>query len=314
MNGFDKKVFAVIVSWNGAGWISEAIASLQKSSVPIDIVIVDNASTDETVTIVAEAFQDVLLIRLDTNHGFAQANNAGIQHALAHGADYVFLLNQDAKVQPDTVGRLIEASEQHPDFGILSPIHLTYNGEGIEPAFFAFIKDHSLFATAMLLGRAQDVYETEFINAAVWLLPRQTLEKVGGFDPVFFMYAEDNDYCYRTRVHGLKIGFVPRAFAYHQMGSNDIPGMPFKKQYQKLSSQLIYLLKRPDHIFIFSCAGLLLAWTKRMVLQALDFDMKGAAACALSLFTVSLRIAKVYRHYLNCKRRGRIWLETGTST
>jgi len=313
MNGFDKKVFAVIVTWNGAAWISEAILSLQKSSVSIDIVIIDNASTDETAAIVRKAFQNVLLISLNENLGFAQANNTGIQHALAHGADYVLLLNQDAKVQADTVGRLIEASKQHPDFGILSPMHLTYNGGEIEPAFFAFIKDHRLFATAILLGRAQDVYETEFINAAVWLLPRQTLEEVGGLDPVFFMYSEDNDYCYRTRVHGLKIGFVPRAFAYHQMGSMDIPAMSFKKQYQKLSSQLIYLLKRPDHIFIFSCAGLLLSWTKRMIVQAMDFDMKGFSASALSLFMVSLRIVKVYRHYLHCKRRGRIWLETDNS-
>ncbi|MBN2106688.1 MAG: glycosyltransferase family 2 protein [Deltaproteobacteria bacterium] len=308
MSGPDRKTSAVIVTWNGAAWIAGAVASLRASSVPLDIIIVDNASTDATKEVVTKAFPDVAVLSLDANHGFARANNTGLQHALAHGAEYVLLLNQDAKVEPDTVTRLIEASERHPDFGILSPVHLAYDGGGIEPAFFSFINGHVSFISDMVQGRGRDVYETAFVNAAAWLLPRRTLETVGGLDPLFFMYGEDNDYCHRTRARGLKVGFVPRAFAYHQASSMHVASLPFKKQYLKLQSQIICLLKRPDHSFVFSCAGLAVAWTKRMLIQLMDVDLKGFAASGLAVLTASFRIMTVYRHYRECKKRGRIWL------
>jgi len=308
MNSSDKKIFAVIVTWNGAAWISEAILSLQKSSVPIDIIIVDNASTDETTTIITREFQNSRLIRLNKNLGFAQANNRGIQLALSLGADYVLLLNQDAKVQADTVGLLIQASEQHPAFGILSPMHVAYDKPEIETSFFAFINNNVAFISDILLNRLNEIYEIEFCNAAIWLLTRAVIEKIGGFDPIFFMYGEDNDYCYRARMHGYKIGIIPKAVAYHQCSSADLHAMSLKKQYDKLSSQLIYLLKRPDHNFFFSCTGLFIAWGKRMIVEIINLEIMGFIALTASLVLVFFRLRNIYRHYRQCKKPGRYWL------
>jgi GT2 family glycosyltransferase len=308
MNNFDKKVFAVIATWNGAAWISEAILSLQKSSVSINIVIVDNASTDETLAIVTKAFQNILLIRLNENLGFAQANNTGIQHALSHGADYVLLLNQDAKIQADTLGHLLEASAQHPDFGILSPIHVAYDKPEIAPSFFSFINNNVVFMSDILLNRLKEIYEVEYCNAAIWLLTRTVIEKTGGFDPIFFMYGEDNDYCYRARMHGYKVGIIPKAVAYHQCRSVDLSTMSLKKQYCKLSSQLVYLLKRPDHNFFLSCTGVLIAWLKRMIVEIINLEMRGFFASTASLISVFFHLGNIYRHYCQCKKPGKSWL------
>ncbi len=304
----NKKIFAVIVTWNGAAWISEAILSLQKSSVSIAIVIVDNASTDETAAIVTRAFQDVLLIRLNENIGFAQANNTGIQYALSQEADYVLLLNQDAKVQPDMVGQLLQASEQHPDFGILSPIHVAYDKPEVEASFFSFINNNILFMSDLLLSKSKEIYEIEFCNAAIWLLTRAVIDKIGGFDPIFFMYGEDNDYCYRARMHGYKIGIIPKAVAYHQCSSVDFHTMSLKKQYAKLSSQLIYLLKRPDHNFFFSCTGVLIASLKRMMVEIINLEIRSFFASTVSLITVFSRLGNIYKHYRQCKEARKSWL------
>ena len=216
-----NKTFVIIVTYNGLQWYDRCFGSLRQSEIPLEIVVVDNASSDGSCDYLRQHFPEVVLLPQDKNLGFGQANNLGLRYALDHGADFVFLLNQDAWMEPATVKNLIQVYYNHPEYGILSPIHLTADKKHIEPLLLQRIVDHNttdpMLVNDLYLGTMKEVYDTKYVNAAAWLLPRTTVEKVGGFDPVFFHYGEDDNYINRVLFHGMKIGICPNERVVHDM-------------------------------------------------------------------------------------------------
>lgn len=208
-----NRIFIVIVSFNGSRYIKKCLQTVGDG---FNVIVVDNCSTDETREVCRE-FSLFELITLSSNIGFGQANNIGINKALSEGAEYVFLLNQDAYLEKDCVEKLIEVHKINRDYGILSPVHLTGKGDELDYNFDCYLDNiyNSKWKLDLLLGTVKDVYALPFVNAAGWLIPRATLEKVGLFDPMFFHYGEDDNYCQRVRYHGLKIGVVPEARLLH---------------------------------------------------------------------------------------------------
>ncbi len=303
-----KIIYAVIVSYNGSAWIRQAIESIQQSTVPIRIVVVDNASKDETVKVVRELCSEIEVICMSSNLGFAKANNHGIRYALSKGADYVLLLNQDAKISQTMINILLNLLGKHSDLGIVSPLHLNYQGVKIDHNFFSFIKDDIDLLSDAFAGRMRELYEVDFINAAVWLMPRQIFEKVGGFDPVYFMYGEDIDYCHRAQFHGFKVGLSPEAIAYHWHVSDSSRQITFNMQTLKLSAEIINRLKRPGHIFMLSLMGIIVTWTQMSLNLLIYGDLKGIFARALSFFKVVPKLFIIWRHYKWCKLKGKLWL------
>ena len=185
---------------------------------PIDLVLVDNNSQDETVPVVGKIWPTAQLIRMEANMGFGKGNNIGFRYALKQGADYLFLLNQDARVEPTTIDSLVDLHGKHTEYGILSPLHCNGNGTRLDRRFAGYVgpaRCPNLCSDALLGLPLQDVYETGFVNAAAWLLPRETIEWVGGFDPMFFQYGEDENYVQRVRFQKLKVGVCPRSRIFH---------------------------------------------------------------------------------------------------
>lgn len=218
------KLFVVIVTYNGVSWIRDCLNSVRASSVRAEVVIVDNASTDATCQIITNEYPDCKLIQSKQNLGFGKANNVGIQYALDCGAETIFLLNQDAVLHSDTLEILSEVQKRNPDFGILSPVHLRGDAEDLDYGFRNYLfrdTQQTLLRHQLLRHPIQEVYSFEFVNAALWLVSRECLKKVGGFNPYFFHYGEDRDYVNRLNYHGLKLGVVPAAFARHNRKQED---------------------------------------------------------------------------------------------
>lgn len=208
------KIYAIVVTYNGMHWYDRCIGSLQTSSVPMDIIVIDNASSDKSVEYIKEKFPDVHLIESKTNLGFAKANNIGIKIAIENGADYVFLLNQDAWIQPNTIHELVESSKKDDSIGIVSPMHLNGGGNQLDDFFTSCLPADCV--SDMFLKTIKPEYETTFVNAAAWLITKQCINKVGGFDTLLFRhYGEDNNYCQRVNYHGFKIIINTKAFIYH---------------------------------------------------------------------------------------------------
>lgn len=195
-------------------WINKCLISCEH----YPVVVIDNSSTDETISYIKEKFPNVHLLPQNKNLGFGQANNLGINHALNQGADYVFLLNQDAYLHEGCIERLISRQQQNPEYGILSPIHLNGKGNRLDQNFSNYVtyrNNPDFYSDFILKKPLREIYEVPFVNAAGWLLSTKVLETVGGFDPIFFHYGEDDNYCQRAKYHKFKIGVVPDAFLNH---------------------------------------------------------------------------------------------------
>jgi|GEM_PF-1649942 len=214
-----KKVSIIIVTYNGKKWIKKCIASCLASDYPVDIIVVDNGSTDETLDLLPK--DSIHLCALNHNLGFGPANNLGMVLAFEElGADYVFLLNQDAYISTDAIGELVKCHQQYPDLGLISPMHY----DGLDKEFDYRFK--------IYYGRSKPCKEHEglrtvkFVNAAAWFLPKATIMKVGGFDPIFSHTGEDDNLCQRIRHRKLPIVIAEKSRIQHDRQNRVKPSTP----------------------------------------------------------------------------------------
>lgn len=199
------KIYAIVVTWCGWKWYDKCLGSLRDSDVPLDIIVIDNASGDGSVEYIREHFPDVILLPQSENLGFAKANNIGIRYAIDHDADYVFLLNQDAWLNgPSYISEMLRAFEKYDKVGIVCPVNMNGLNSALEDEYA--IDMPGKFVSDYFMGSPKAFYETNYINAAAWLMNSSCLKIVGGFDTnMFIHYGEDNNYCQRVVFHGFKI-------------------------------------------------------------------------------------------------------------
>lgn len=209
-------VYTIIVSYNGMKWIDKCLKSVINQC---DVVlVVDNNSSDNTVEFIRKYYSKVVIILQKENLGFGKANNVGISYALNNNADAVFLLNQDAYASEDTVEKLKNASINNEEYGIISPVHLNGDGSAVDLSFLGYISPYyipDLISDLIVNNYSKSIYGTSFINAAAWFIPKAVFLRVGGFDPIFFMYGEDDNFCQRLVFHGFKIGIIPTTKIFH---------------------------------------------------------------------------------------------------
>jgi GT2 family glycosyltransferase len=312
-----SKVFAVIVSYNGAPWLNGCLRSLCLSEHPVRIVVVDNASQDESVAI-ARSVDGVEVVPCSRNVGFGRASNVGIAHALGQGADFVLLLNQDAEVEKNTVTELLSFMRDRDDVGMASPVHLDGSGTLLDKSFLLnyLAPQAPQFVFDAYRGDLARSYRVSSVNAAAWLVSRRCLEEVGGFDPIFFMYAEDDDYCARMRYHGFACFVVTPARirhsrGFHQPAHRGSVWTRLRKSANFRRAQAIRRLKDPNS------SGLLSAALRVLVSLVLEGLTNSVASPSPSPFLSSVLAAsrvcwdlpQIARHKFACQARGPTWLE-----
>ena len=209
-----KNIYIIIVTYKGRRWYDRCFVSLRNSNIPVKTIVIDNASNDGSVEYIREHYPEVILIESKENLGFGRANNIGMRYALDHECDYVFLLNQDAWIEPDTIVRLVEIHQEHPDFGIISPIHLVKDKNHLNILIDDGQANYELLSDCYC-NTIKDIYHVKYVNAAAWLLPRNTIETVGGFDPIYKHYEEDDDYLNRAIYHHVPIVLCPKVRVVH---------------------------------------------------------------------------------------------------
>ncbi|MDN3595041.1 glycosyltransferase family 2 protein [Zunongwangia endophytica] len=221
----------IVVTYNGLKWIDECLQSCGD----FPVVVVDNNSSDNTKDFIKTNYPNVHLIEQNKNLGFGQANNIGIEYAINHGADYVFLLNQDAYLIEDCLGKLIKIIQDKLEYGILSPFHYTKSFTGLDANFSMFMSRYNISRDYIFdanENKIKDIYSIPFVNAAGWLIPKRTLKKVGYFDSLFFHYGEDRNYCQRVLYHNMKIGIVPNAKMIHDREFREVkPVLKYSDDY-----------------------------------------------------------------------------------
>jgi GT2 family glycosyltransferase len=228
-------VSIIIVSWNSKGFLLECLESLGAESQAgnMDIIVVDNASTDGSQGSMKEKFPSVKLIQNKTNLGFAKANNIGIRESRGR---YICLMNSDIKVLGNCIDRLYKYMEQHPSIGIVGP-KLLNPDLTLQTSCKKFPSLWNALCEAIglhrILGRfrvfsgnemhffAHDsIQRVDAIAGAFLMARRDAIEKIGLLDEDFFFYAEDIDWCKRFWNGGWEIVFFPDAVAIHYGGGS----------------------------------------------------------------------------------------------
>lgn len=229
-----NKVLVIVVTYNGMQWIDRCLQSLESSREPLDVFVVDNGSTDGTVPKIRETASKwfsnidrdgrgtwlVDLVERDDNPGFGQANNIGLAFALERGYKFVYLLNQDAWIFPDTVGTLLKAfdNDRRNTFGIMSPLQLAATESRLDPRFEAKCRKYlplNSTGTKVIALHPDQTIKVPFVMAAHWMVRSDCLEAVGGFSPAFQQYGEDDNWIHRAAHAGYSVGVVPSAKAVH---------------------------------------------------------------------------------------------------
>ena len=210
------KILVIVVTYNGMKWLERCLGSVRASEMPADLYVWDNDSTDGSADYVQSRFPEARLVRSAYNLGFAEANNMGMRHALDKGYDYVYLLNQDAWIEPSTLGTLVAAHQAHPRFAVLSPLQMTDGFEALDKQFGKLLKRWPA-------GKDVESVAVRRVMAAHWLVSREALEKVGLFSDLFPIYGNDDNWCDRARYHGFRIGIVPEARAVHDRAYREEP-------------------------------------------------------------------------------------------
>lgn len=242
-------VFAIIVTYNGMknNWIHQCFTSLLSSSTTVEIIAVDNHSSDESVQYIKQHFPSVILIESSENLGFGGANNIGLQKALELGGEFFFLLNQDASVEKNTLEKLINTSLKHQEYAVISPIHLNGDGTKLDKSFAKSVSPYycdGFYDDYVLNNTKKSIYESPFICAAAWLLTKEALKTIGGFSPAFFHYGEDDNYCHRVQYFKMKMGVVPDTYIYHDR--EDRPASIFDEEIVSLQRQYAVWCSNPN--------------------------------------------------------------------
>ena len=215
------KILVIIVTYNAMQWAERCFDSLRKSSHRPDIFVVVNGSTDGTQSFIQAHYPEVMFLQSEKNLGFGKANNIGLQYALDNNYDYVYLLNQDAWVMPDTFEKLIAISRKYPEYGILSPFQMNADLYHIDHNFIVNVlkwESNADIINDIYNQEIMDVYPVQGVMAAHWLMPIKTIRKVGGFSPSFPHYGEDDNYIDRVHFLNMKVGVVPSLRVVHDRG------------------------------------------------------------------------------------------------
>ena len=226
----------IIVNYNVKEFVKNLLYSLEKAlrNFSAEIIIVDNASSDGSVDDIKNKFPNVTLIANEKNVGFGKANNQGLE--IAQGK-YIVLLNPDTIVREDTFTKLIEFMEENTDAGMVTCKVLNPDGTlqlacrrsypGPWVSFTKVTGLSKLFPKSKLFARYNLTYldedkvsEVDAVSGSFMMFKKEVYEKVGGFDPRFFMYGEDLDLCYRVKSSGYKVYYVPVTEIIHYKGES----------------------------------------------------------------------------------------------
>lgn len=228
------RVFVIALNWNGKDDTIECVASLKRLNYPnYEIVVVDNASTDGSVSALRAQYPDITIIENGQNLGYAEGFNTGLRYAYDNGADYFFILNNDTVIDSEALIELVRVAQEDEKIGFVSGKVYWHT----KPDTFQTVGryNHSMILAGLHVGSGEvdhgqydEAQDYDFIDDIFLLVRREVYETVGGYDPNFFLYYEETDWCARVRRAGFRIVYAPAAKIWHKgfIGNENITFSP----------------------------------------------------------------------------------------
>ena len=279
------RVAAIIVNFNGGSLTAACLDSLARSThQPERIYLVDNASTDGSLDALRRRPEHQLeFIVNEDNLGFARACNQGMERALEEGFDFVFLLNNDARLEPEALARLLDAAHRHPKAGLLSG--KIYLGDG--PVLWSAGMDVGFHPNLQRLrgfgvrdcGQFDKEETVAALTGCALLMRTSFLRSVGLFDEEFFVYVEDLELSLRAKDAGWTCLHVPGARFHHDAGSTSGQGYSPWRKYMLAYNLVLFLRKRRSFsLWLAFWLFDVLCWPGVFILAILKGRQKGALA------------------------------------
>lgn len=222
------------------------------------LLVIDNASPDGSGSVLETKLPAHEFMRMSVNAGYAGGNNAGIKRSLREGANFVLILNPDIRLPRNAISDYVKAMETHPDIAVLSPIQLRETGGAIDGKFEqGVLARHGV--TVKKLGQLGpgSVVPVSMVLGAVMMVRGDVFRLVGGFDPLYFAYGEEEDFCRRVRRRGMNMVIVVDSPAVH-LRTNEQRGVPDRILF--LRTKGAYLLKLKDVSVSFPLVVLRVFW------------------------------------------------------
>ncbi len=249
-------VITVILNTNRCVDTLEALASLEKSTYENhSVIVLDNASTDNSIASIKKEFPEVEIIQLTENLGYAGNNNVGIEAAIQKGADWVFVLNEDTVLANACLEFLVAIGEGDPSIGIVGPMVYHYDTpETIQSAggsLGPYWQSNHIGQNEQDDGQFDRPRDVEWISGCAIMVRRSAIQKVGALDARFFYYWEETEWCLRISRDGWRIVFVPQAKLWHKGVQQDYRPNP-SVTYYSTRNRLLMLAKHQAPLRIWA--------------------------------------------------------------
>ncbi len=246
-----KKVAVVILNWNGRLFLEKFLPSvIQYSHKYADVIIADNASTDDSVQFLKTHYPEIRIILLEKNYGFSKGYNLALKQV---EADYYVLLNSDIEVTENWITPVIELMETEEKIAVCQPKLLSYYeplkfeyagaaGGFIDKWGYPFCRGRLFQTMEEDKGQYDDVAEIFWASGACMFVKANIYHEFGGLDDDFFAHMEEIDFCWRLKNFGYKIMYTPHSKVYH-VGGGTLPKISSRKTYLNFRNNIILLYK-----------------------------------------------------------------------
>lgn len=219
----------IIVNWNVRDLLADCLQSLERyhGTLQLEVIVVDSASSDDSVAMIEREFAWVKLVASKENIGFVRGNNLGLE--MARGR-YLLLLNPDTVVHPHALGQLAAFLDEHPQVGIVGPHTLNPDGTHQStrrrfPTLFLAIFEDMLPPASMNTFYARDlpdegVVEVDWVQGSALMARREVYEQIGGLNTDYIMFFEETDWCKRAKEKGWQVYYIGNAYITHHGGGS----------------------------------------------------------------------------------------------
>lgn len=244
----DPKIAIVVLTWNGKPLTLQCVESLLALDYGnAQIIVVDNNSIDGTAAAIKSSFGDrVTVLVNDDNLGFSRGNNVGIDYAMAAGAEWILLLNNDTVVDPGLATALVATATEFPDAGVLGPKIYYFSprdqiwSAGGEVSLYKGTARH-IGIRETDNGQYDQARYVDYVTGCALFAKRALIEKIGGLDPSYLAYYEDTDFCFRARAAGFKVAYAPKGKVWHKISASTGGQLSARKVRRKLKSTFKFL-------------------------------------------------------------------------
>jgi GT2 family glycosyltransferase len=245
------KVSVVILNWNGKKHLQQFLPSVLASTYSnVEIVLADNASTDDSVDFVQKNYPEIKILRLSENFGFAKGYNEALKQV---EADYFVLLNSDVEVESGWIEPVIELMESDTNIGACQPKLRMYAdkrlfeyagaaGGWLDRLGYPFSRGRIFDICEEDHGQYDDIAQIFWASGAAMFVRSEVYKELGGLDEYFFAHQEEIDMCWRMQLHGYKIMVCPKSVVYH-VGGGTLPKGNERKVYLNFRNNLIMMAK-----------------------------------------------------------------------